>query len=89
MTDNTTEYGQPGNNGRIEPIELQVEMQRSYIDYAMTVIVGRALPDVRVLHLLADTGSVTELRPGFAPGMVTALARLELLDAATTAGGHR
>ncbi|HZJ04284.1 MAG TPA: DNA gyrase subunit A [Nocardioidaceae bacterium] len=47
MTDNTIEYGLPGHNGRIEPIELQVEMQRSYIDYAMTVIVGRALPDVR------------------------------------------
>jgi DNA gyrase subunit A len=44
VTDNTIEYGQPGNNGRIEPVELQVEMQRSYIDYAMTVIVGRALP---------------------------------------------
>jgi len=47
VTDNTIEYGLPGHNGRIEPIELQVEMQRSYIDYAMTVIVGRALPDVR------------------------------------------
>jgi len=47
VTDNTIEYGLPGTNGRIEPIELQVEMQRSYIDYAMTVIVGRALPDVR------------------------------------------
>ncbi len=32
---------------RIEPIELQTVMQQSYIDYAMTVIVGRALPDVR------------------------------------------
>ena len=33
--------------GRVEPVELQTEMQRSYIDYAMAVIVGRALPDVR------------------------------------------
>ncbi|MHB1613445.1 MAG: DNA topoisomerase (ATP-hydrolyzing), partial [Actinomycetes bacterium] len=32
---------------RIEPVDLQVEMQRSYLDYAMSVIVGRALPDVR------------------------------------------
>lgn len=31
----------------IEQIDLQVEMQRSYLDYAMSVIVGRALPDVR------------------------------------------
>ncbi|WPR64769.1 DNA gyrase subunit A [Glutamicibacter protophormiae] len=33
--------------GRIDQIDLQAEMQRSYLDYAMAVIVGRALPDVR------------------------------------------
>jgi len=33
--------------GRIEPVELQAEMSRSYLDYAMSVIVSRALPDVR------------------------------------------
>ena len=33
--------------GGIEPVGLEVEMQRSYLDYAMSVIVGRALPDVR------------------------------------------
>jgi len=32
---------------RTEAIDLNAEMQRSYIDYAMTVIVSRALPDVR------------------------------------------
>ena len=32
---------------RIDQVDLQVEMQRSYLDYAMSVIVGRALPDVR------------------------------------------
>ena len=32
---------------RIEPIEIEKEMRRSYLDYAMSVIVGRALPDVR------------------------------------------
>ncbi|HET7194698.1 MAG TPA: DNA gyrase subunit A [Nocardioides sp.] len=51
--------------GRIEPIDLQVSMQRSYIDYAMAVIVGRALPDVRdglkpvhrrVLYAMFDGG---------------------------------
>jgi DNA gyrase subunit A len=36
---------QPGE--RIEQVDLQMEMQRSYLDYAMSVIVGRALPDVR------------------------------------------
>ncbi|HKT44720.1 MAG TPA: DNA gyrase subunit A [Gaiellaceae bacterium] len=33
--------------GRIEPRELEQEMRASYLDYAMSVIVGRALPDVR------------------------------------------
>ncbi|WP_217177030.1 DNA gyrase subunit A [Streptomyces sp. AC495_CC817] len=35
------------DHGRIEEVDLQSEMQRSYLDYAMAVIVGRALPDVR------------------------------------------
>jgi len=34
-------------SGRIEPVEIEEEIQRSYLDYAMSVIVGRALPDVR------------------------------------------
>jgi len=51
--------------GRVEPVDLQVEMQRSYLDYAMSVIVGRALPDVRdgfkpvhrrVLYAMFDGG---------------------------------
>jgi len=33
--------------GRVRPVEIEEEMQRSYMDYAMSVIVGRALPDVR------------------------------------------
>jgi DNA gyrase subunit A len=37
----------PGIHGRIDQVDLQLEMQRSYLDYAMSVIVGRALPDVR------------------------------------------
>src|SRR4051812_21155196 len=54
-----------GPGGRIEPIELQTSMQRAYIDYAMAVIVGRALPDVRdglkpvhrrVLYAMYDGG---------------------------------
>jgi len=36
-----------GGGDRVEPVDIQIEMQRSYIDYAMSVIVGRALPDVR------------------------------------------
>ncbi|BEL10618.1 DNA gyrase subunit A [Actinoplanes sichuanensis] len=50
---------------RIEPVGLEVEMQRSYLDYAMSVIVGRALPDVRdglkpvhrkILYAMYDAG---------------------------------
>jgi DNA gyrase subunit A len=55
--------------GRIEPRELEQEMRSSYLDYAMSVIVGRALPDVRdglkpvhrrVLYGMWDMG----IRPG-------------------------
>jgi DNA gyrase subunit A len=39
--------GEPLGAGRVEPRELEQEMRSSYLDYAMSVIVGRALPDVR------------------------------------------
>ena len=42
-----TEVTDSGGHDRIEPVDIQYEMQRSYIDYAMSVIIGRALPDVR------------------------------------------
>ncbi|HVV24526.1 MAG TPA: DNA gyrase subunit A [Pseudonocardiaceae bacterium] len=54
----------PSGGERIEPVDIQHEMQRSYIDYAMSVIVARALPDVRdglkpvhrrVLYSMFDT----------------------------------
>lgn len=35
------------SGGRVEQVDLRLEMQRSYLDYAMSVIVGRALPDIR------------------------------------------
>nr|WP_246857863.1 DNA gyrase subunit A [Oerskovia sp. KBS0722] len=53
------------HHGRIAQVDLQLEMQRSYLDYAMSVIVGRALPDVRdglkpvhrrVLYAMYDGG---------------------------------
>lgn len=46
MTDQTTPHG-TGEPDDIEPISIVEEMQRSYLDYAMSVIVSRALPDVR------------------------------------------
>lgn len=45
MTDTT--LPPEGAGDRVEPVDLGQEMQRSYIDYAMSVIVGRALPEVR------------------------------------------
>jgi len=54
-----------GVSQRVEPVGLEVEMQRSYLDYAMSVIVGRALPDVRdglkpvhrkILYAMYDAG---------------------------------
>ncbi|KUP98199.1 DNA gyrase subunit A [Thermobifida cellulosilytica] len=66
MTDaNTAPEASQHSTGRIEPVDLQVEMQRSYLDYAMSVIIGRALPDVRdglkpvhqrVLYAMYDGG---------------------------------
>ncbi len=47
ITDSGIDRVEGPNHGRIEPVDLQTEMQRSYLDYAMSVIVGRALPDVR------------------------------------------
>ncbi|MEV4621704.1 DNA gyrase subunit A [Asanoa sp. NPDC049573] len=75
MTDNPEAYeGEPdleaavaavSSRDRVEPVGLEVEMQRSYLDYAMSVIVGRALPDVRdglkpvhrkILYAMYDSG---------------------------------
>jgi len=46
-TESTVDAIKAPGLGTINPVELQVEIQRSYLDYAMSVIVGRALPDVR------------------------------------------
>ncbi|BDZ62399.1 DNA gyrase subunit A [Demequina sediminis] len=61
----TSENPEAVQHGRIEAVDLNTEMQRSYLDYAMSVIVGRALPDVRdglkpvhrrVLYAMFDGG---------------------------------
>ncbi|QGN34509.1 DNA gyrase subunit A [Microlunatus sp. Gsoil 973] len=60
-----TEVTPPANHDRLEPVDLQDEIQKSYLDYAMSVIVGRALPDVtdglkpvhrRILYGMYDGG---------------------------------
>lgn len=59
------EVEEVSSHGRIELVDLQTEMQRSYLDYSMSVIVSRALPDVRdglkpvhrrVLYAMYDGG---------------------------------
>jgi DNA gyrase subunit A len=54
-----------GEGGRVVPVLIQDEMRRSYIDYSMSVIVGRALPDARdglkpvhrrILHSMNEAG---------------------------------
>jgi DNA gyrase subunit A len=59
----------PGDGGpgaaNIQPVNIEEEMRRSYLDYSMSVIIGRALPDVRdglkpvhrrILYHMYDTG---------------------------------
>ncbi|GAB3046051.1 DNA gyrase subunit A [Sediminivirga luteola] len=64
-SDDAAENSAPVVAGRVEQVDLKLEMQRSYLDYAMSVIVGRALPDVRdglkpvhrrVLYAMYDGG---------------------------------
>ena len=58
--------GNLNNRGRIIPINIEEQMKTSYIDYSMSVIVGRALPDVRdgfkpvhrrVLYAMSELGN--------------------------------
>src|SRR6186997_1315805 len=59
--------GAASNRGRIIPVNIEEQMKTSYIDYSMSVIVGRALPDVRdglkpvhrrILHAMNQLGLV-------------------------------
>ena len=47
MADDTTLPPDDGRRGHVSPISIEAEVKRSYLDYAMSVIVSRALPDVR------------------------------------------
>ena len=76
MTDEVRPDATPEHNhGQIDQVDLQFEMQRSYLDYAMSVIVGRALPRVedglkpvhrRVIYGMYDGG----FRPDKSPADV-------------------
>ncbi len=76
MPDDTTQTpsqpsGGNGNIGNLIPVSIEDEMRRSYLDYSMSVIIGRALPDVRdglkpvhrrVLYAMHELGN-THNRP--------------------------
>ena len=71
MSDETETLGAPDNPGEFERIDIVEEMKTSYLDYAMSVIVSRALPDVRdglkpvhrrILYA-AQVGGYTSTRP--------------------------
>ncbi|HYO69965.1 MAG TPA: DNA gyrase subunit A [Archangium sp.] len=71
MADDTTDKpatppAPPGSVGELIPVNIEDEMRRSYLDYSMSVIIGRALPDVRdglkpvhrrVLYAMNDLGN--------------------------------
>jgi DNA gyrase subunit A len=59
------------DEGKILPVDISSEMKKCYIDYAMSVIVGRALPDVRdglkpvhkrILYSMYELGLTPEKR---------------------------
>jgi len=63
------DFGLESNGGNIIPTSLHTEMQRSYLEYAMSVIVGRALPDARdglkpvhrrIIYAMHELGLVPE-----------------------------
>ncbi len=70
MSDETNNTGglPPANAQGIAPISIEEEMKKSYLDYAMSVIVSRALPDVRdglkpvhrrILYTMDENGFTT------------------------------
>jgi DNA gyrase subunit A len=65
LSDSTDDPAPPGNPLDMQPVTLEEEMRRSYLDYAMSVIVSRALPDARdglkpvhrrILHAMQEAG---------------------------------
>jgi hypothetical protein len=53
--------------GKIREIKIEDEMRSSYLDYAMSVIIARALPDVRMASNRSKTHSIRHARAGYYP----------------------
>ena len=79
------------SGGNIEPRGLEEEMRSSYLDYAMSVIVGRALPDVRdglkpvhrrVLYGMSDMPNSVRRCTGLSPSRTSGSARPTMTDIA-------
>jgi DNA gyrase subunit A len=72
LTDETTTPPpEDGRRGHVAPINIEDELKKSYLDYAMSVIVSRALPDVRdglkpvhrrILHAMNEIGMTSDRR---------------------------
>src|SRR5437868_3541675 len=73
----------PGDGGpgaaNIQPVNIEEEMRRSYLDYSMSVIIGRALPDVRdglkpvhrrILYAMYDMGMLHNRKTSKCAGVV-------------------
>ena len=66
----------PPNTEQRIPVNIEDEMRKSYLDYAMSVIIGRALPDVRdglkpvhrrILYGMYEQGNTAGLSPSSEP----------------------
>src|SRR6476619_5829191 len=71
--------GGGGNAGDLVPVNIEDEMRRSYLDYSMSVIIGRALPDVRdglkpvhrrILYAMYDEGLLSNRKYSKCAGVV-------------------
>jgi DNA gyrase subunit A len=69
----------PGGGGNVQPVNIEEEMRRSYLDYSMSVIIGRALPDIRdglkpvhrrILYAMHDMGVLHNRKPMKCAGVV-------------------
>jgi len=71
--------GGPQGPGNVQPINIEEEMRRSYLDYSMSVIIGRALPDIRdglkpvhrrILYAMHDMGMLHNRKTSKCAGVV-------------------